>query len=554
MMKAPKRFGHQQKCRWLHLWLLLCGLIVGVGLRCTQLDAKPPWSDEWATIVFSLGHRFSTVPLNEVISLETLLLPMRLNAAQDSGDVVAALINDSTHPPLYFIVNHWWLKLFSPPSELVSIWSARSLSALLGAAAILAMFGLGWLVFRSRLVGQMAAALMAVSPYGIYLSQEARHYTLAILWAIASLGCLVIAVRHRRQPTSRWLMLFWIGVNSLGFATHYFFLLALAAQGLVLLALWLRQWQRDRSTLISASWQRIYAAITGTTIGILVWLPALVRIPGNNLTSWIYEGNPWEEFLGPFGRLLVWLTTMLFLLPVEGTPLPLTILSGVVVLLVLLWLMPKFVTGLRAIQKQHRVEIQTIGGYIIASSLIIVAITYFLGADLTAAARFQFTTFPAVVLLLGAILAKLWQGDRPKIAVIVTLIMGLFGALTVVSNLGYQKFERPDLVVPQIVENTHPSESLLIAIAHKSHGQTAELLGLAWQFQQRYPQFSPFFLFVHQEPDAQAASVQQAIAQLPQPVQLWLVNFADPPQLERCTPEKHQRVPGYRYQLYRCRE
>jgi len=42
----------------------------------------------------------------------------------------------------------------------------------------------GW--FRSRLVGQIAAAMMAVSPYGIYLAQEARHYTLAILLIIAS--------------------------------------------------------------------------------------------------------------------------------------------------------------------------------------------------------------------------------------------------------------------------------------------------------------------------------------------------------------------------------
>jgi len=103
--------------------------------------------------------------------------------------------------PVYFVLTHLWMKLF-PEGGLVTLWAARSLSAILGAASIPAIFGMGWLVF-ARLVGQIAAAMMAVSPYGIYLAQEARHYTLAILLIIASLCCLVMATRaiHRRIST-----------------------------------------------------------------------------------------------------------------------------------------------------------------------------------------------------------------------------------------------------------------------------------------------------------------------------------------------------------------
>ncbi len=43
-------------------------------------------------------------------------------------------------------------------------------------------------------MGQLAAAMMATSPFGICLAQEARHYTLAILWVITSIGCLVIVI------------------------------------------------------------------------------------------------------------------------------------------------------------------------------------------------------------------------------------------------------------------------------------------------------------------------------------------------------------------------
>lgn len=82
---------------------------------------------------------------------------------------------------------------------------------------------------------------MAVSPFGIYLAQEARHYTLAILLIIASLCCLVIATRiiHRSIPLPIWVSLVWVVVNSLGIAVHYFFALTLCAEALILSGFWL---------------------------------------------------------------------------------------------------------------------------------------------------------------------------------------------------------------------------------------------------------------------------------------------------------------------------
>ncbi|MEB3181673.1 MAG: glycosyltransferase family 39 protein, partial [Nostocaceae cyanobacterium] len=183
-------------------WLLLLWLIIGLGLRLGNLTAKPPWTDEFSTLVFSLGNSFLTVPLNQPISLDVLLQPLQPNPASGVGDVVANLLTQSNHPPLYFVLTHWWLRLFPTDGGLVSLWGARSLAALFGAAAIGAIYGLSWLAFRSPLVSHLSAAMMAVSPYGIFLAQEARHYTLPILWIIASLSCLVIAIRslHNRTP------------------------------------------------------------------------------------------------------------------------------------------------------------------------------------------------------------------------------------------------------------------------------------------------------------------------------------------------------------------
>ena len=38
----------------------------------TGIVAKPPWNDEFATVVFSLGNSFRTVPINQAIALDVL--------------------------------------------------------------------------------------------------------------------------------------------------------------------------------------------------------------------------------------------------------------------------------------------------------------------------------------------------------------------------------------------------------------------------------------------------------------------------------------------------
>ena len=193
--------------------------------------------------MFSLGNDFLSVPLDRAIAPDILLQPLQPNPAASIGDVIHNLATQDSHPPLYFVLAHLWMKLFPSEGGLVSLFAARSLPAIFGAASIPCVYVLSKVAFRSRLVGHLSAATIAVSPYAVFLAQEARHYTLAILWVIGSLTCLVIATRHiqNRTPLPIWVALSWVAINALGIATHYFFTFTLYTEAVVLISLaWLQ--------------------------------------------------------------------------------------------------------------------------------------------------------------------------------------------------------------------------------------------------------------------------------------------------------------------------
>ena len=547
------------KSRWLHPLLLLAWLIIGAGLRLSQLTSKPPWTDEFSTIVFSLGNSFRTVPLDRAITLDVLLQPLQPSSAGVLA-VVHNLLSESNHPPLYFMLAHWWMQFWPSADGISTLWAARSLSALLGAASIPAVYGLGWLAFHSRLVSQLAAAIMAVSPYGIFLAQEARHYTLAILWVIVSLGYLVIATRHiqHRKLLPVWVTVSWISINFLGVSTHYFFALTLAAEALCLILL---NWQQGRGWIDKKIRGQIYTVAAGAVVGCLLWLPIFLHNShGNKLTEWIQQSGDrgllaWISPL--FQDFAAWIT-MLFLLPIEASSLAVAMVSGFVMLIFFIWAVPILSRSFRTLLKQPatRLITQMFVGVICSAIALFFFFAYAFGIDLTRGARYNFVYFPAVIISLGASLAACWNTSKNgKTSVALIWLMGLMSGLTVVCNLGYEKYYRPDLLVPLIQQISQ--SPVLIATTHKTHVQTGELMGIASVLKSG-SLVNPLFLLAHQDqnPNTSTTALQHTLIQVPRPLDLWLVNFHAPVELKGCV-AVHQPLPpvnGYDYQLYRCVE
>ncbi|MGB3510006.1 MAG: glycosyltransferase [Microcoleaceae cyanobacterium] len=636
--------------QWL---LLLIWIAIATCLRLTNLTGKPPWADEFSTLVFSLGNSFQDVPLDRGIAPEILLQPLQPHPNAGIKDVVDNLLTHSNHPPVYFILTHWWLELFPPEAGLVSLWGARSVSVMFSIFSIPAIYGLGRLAFHSRLVGQLAAAIMAVSPYSIYLAQEARHYSLAILFVIASFSCLIVSIRclQQGQPLPIFVAFIWVIVNTLGIAIHYFFTLSLCAEAIVLVSMVLVQKTDKKSNFVEVTFSKVYRGwfgkkfwlpqiifsqktasqvekigkfvsqtpnpknhifiksiasfyivIIGSLAGGLVWLPFWKNGYSSELTEWIsISDSNLKNLLSPIVQFLATGITMLFLLPIESPDFAIAIISAVVMTLFLIWVFPIFISGMKVCLKKSDISLSTISfaGVILANVLLFFAFTYLLGIDLTRGARYSFVYFPAVIILVAAILAQIFKTQfvqsqfcnlsifttTGKKTVMLIWLIALLSGLTVVSNLGYQKYYRPDLLVSLIQKISN--KPVLIATIHHTHVETGELMGIAWNMKKSLNQFRHErdvehqcsdevicreklmthteinldkikFILVHQKSDTENPInlLQQTINQQEYPFDLWLVNFPSNFNLTlpncQINSQKLPPIDGYKYQLYHC--
>jgi len=164
---------------------------LGLFLRIFELARKPLWLDEASTYFLT--------------NQPTLI------------DVWAAAFNDH-HAPLHFIVI--WIVKLAGASE---FW-LRFPSAIAGALTIIVVFLLAKELANEE-TGLIAAALIAVSPYHILYSQEARMYGMAVLFVSLAMFLFFRAIRTRS-------VIDWIcfgGACALAFYTHFYTSFAILA-------------------------------------------------------------------------------------------------------------------------------------------------------------------------------------------------------------------------------------------------------------------------------------------------------------------------------------
>ncbi|CDN15785.1 hypothetical protein RintRC_0056 [Richelia intracellularis] len=144
----------------------------------------------------------------------------------------------------------------------------RTLPAVLGILTIPVMYGTNRLAF-SRIAGLMAAVVMAVSPFAVYLSQEARHYTLPMVLISLSLWILLQIQKDifHRKKLNIGVWLAWVGVHTISLYVHYFCILALIpVTGTLVLIMW---WYRQKIFQPIRVWLGLILANLGIAIAFL---------------------------------------------------------------------------------------------------------------------------------------------------------------------------------------------------------------------------------------------------------------------------------------------
>ncbi len=579
--------------------LLLLWTLLGAGLRLAGLDVKPPWLEEFNTVVLSLGNSLTSVPLDRVISVQDLLAPLIPNPEATVTTAIRQAIGADRQPPLYFALTQLWMQLFPTADGLASMWAARALAATIGIVTIPLTYVCSYLVLRSRSIANFSAAMLAVSPYGVYIAQEARHYSLATLWLTISLTCLIAAGGRlaRRQKLPLRIVAGWIVVNILAMATNYLVGIALIAEVLVLGGFWLWQMRQAKRSakgqrvasgwaiLSRPSWRRVELAIVGTAVGVALGWWLLSTYP-TVTTAWL-DNSPYKsiELVNPIFQLIGAAITIMSLLLVEvselppvhlfsGLPLDLNLPTIVVSALLMLgyfgWVLPMLKRALRLqLRSPIGIETLTVGSFVVLTMGLYLFVTWLTGVDITRGARYQFGYFPGTIVALGLGLASCWQ-QRPSLAkwvrgkqaVAIVLVMGLVSSLIVTTNYGYHKYYRPDLLVP-LMASSAPLP-VLIATTHHHPDRVGEMMGLAWELRRTdkiksTPKTS--FLLAQQfqkycERDCPPTKIlQETIERISAPLDLWAVNFYAPIVLPpTCAIDKKftAGIYGYEYRLYHC--
>ena len=195
------------------------------------------------------------------------------------SQLTGALRHDGA-PPLYYVLLHFWIRLFGN-SDL----AVRSLSGVFGVACLPVAWLAGHRAGRARgeatarATGWAALLLLATSPFATHYSTEARMYSLVVLLTLIGYLCLTSVLA---DPVPRALPMAGLAAcTGLLLLTHYWAEFLLVATGGYLLVRAVRRPDERR-------YRYAFAAMAAGCVLFVPWLPTF-------LYQLRHTGTPWAD-------------------------------------------------------------------------------------------------------------------------------------------------------------------------------------------------------------------------------------------------------------------
>jgi 4-amino-4-deoxy-L-arabinose transferase-like glycosyltransferase len=350
-------------------------------------------------------------------------------AAKPAGEIwrVGLALTQDKHPPLYYLLLHGWTALFGPGDAAV-----RSLGALLGALAVLPVYGIGARL-AGRRAGLLAALLLALNPFLVWYSQEARMFmpaTTFALWGILGIGYWVLESRcpipdtQYLIPNTFWSLLLAILGFTAALYTYLFSALLLPVAGAWLLLGW---WLNRR---VAGAGRRFWLGAVSLAVVGLLFLP-LAR------SAWLVSGGesaPGRAFEGMGSAL--WRLLQVYTVGWPRWPeRTMAWVAAFAATLAVVGLGGYWVLSIRYCRRrypipspQYPIHTQHPGLYLGTWLLLpLLAGGLLLGRDRTIFAETRYFIFlvPALCLAWGWALAWLWTRWRPAGGIGLALVLGV---------------------------------------------------------------------------------------------------------------------------------
>lgn len=245
-----------------YFWLGLI-LLTALLLRLKGLNFQGLWGDELTSLVSCSPER-------------------------SFGRIIAHYQTDP-HPPLFFLVLHYWSMLFGYNEA-----GARLLVALIGTGSVWAIYYLGKECF-SKNAGLIGAAFTAVNFFNLYYSQEVRPYILLFLASALSYAFFIKLLREQ----SRRHVIYYSLWSVLLIYSHYFGLIMLMCQAIFLAYYLVMEKDTPRLSLVK------HFSLSGLIIAVLYspWIPTVLRMMGRK-NHWIKNPPEPDFFIRYFQQFL----------------------------------------------------------------------------------------------------------------------------------------------------------------------------------------------------------------------------------------------------------
>lgn len=270
-IKEEGLFSKNGKLSPKELILLLVIFLSGLFLRIYDLSVESIWVDEGYSI------RVATLDVFQIWEVSA----------------------DDIHPPLYYILLHFWINVWG-----ASEFSTRFLSLIFGFLAIIMIYKVGKLLF-SKEVGFISSLLLAVSPFHIRYSQEVRMYSLMTILTLFSFYFFIKLLNERNRID----LIGYLLSSSLLMYTHIFGFFTIIAQNIYVVSIFIlskkayklnvKKWTLLQIVLIilyAPYIEEILVKLTRVQRGIWggSWIPE-PNIYSIIQTSFIYTGGEWTS-------------------------------------------------------------------------------------------------------------------------------------------------------------------------------------------------------------------------------------------------------------------